>query len=378
MLITTEEGRYDRQELISWWDQDRLRAARILVVGAGALGNEVVKNLLLIGVGHIDVIDLDIVERSNLARCVFFREDDNGSFKSEVVANGAAAINPESVVTSHVGDVTSIGLGWLLQFDLVIGALDNREARLWINQACRKLGLTWVDGAIEGIRGVVKVFPPTGACYECTLGERDREILSKRRSCSLLSTEEMLTGKVPTTATSSSVIAGLQVQEAVRLLHNQESPIANSGWIFTGETFDSYVVNYTEDEFCMSHDSYTDIGGDSLSLSHSVADALLIVASSDSPAATAIDFEREIVRGASCPGCAWNTDINRRIDTVDPTEIICPTCQEPGVIDMALSIAVDDELCLRSFESLGFPPSEIFTIRCDEQRIHFLIGGAQS
>ena len=68
MLITTEEGRYDRQELISWWDQDRLRAARILVVGAGALGNEVVKNLLLIGIGHIDVIDLDIVERSNLAR----------------------------------------------------------------------------------------------------------------------------------------------------------------------------------------------------------------------------------------------------------------------------------------------------------------------
>jgi adenylyltransferase/sulfurtransferase len=200
MLITTEEGRYDRQELISWWDQDRLRTARILVVGAGALGNEVVKNLLLIGIGHIDVIDLDIVERSNLARCVFFREDDNGSFKSEVVANGAAAVNPESIVTSHVGDVTSIGLGWLQQFDLVIGALDNREARLWINQACRKLGLTWVDGAIEGIRGVVKVFPPTGACYECTLGERDREILSKRRSCSLLSTEEMLTGKVPTTS----------------------------------------------------------------------------------------------------------------------------------------------------------------------------------
>jgi len=377
MLITTEEGRYDRQELISWWDQSRLRESRILVVGAGALGNEVIKNLLLIGVGHIDLIDLDIVERSNLARCVFFREGDNGAFKSLVVAQAAAEVNPECIVTAHVGDVTAIGLGFINQFDLVIGALDNREARLWINQACRKLGLTWIDGAIEGIRGVVKVFPPEGACYECTLGERDREILSKRRSCSLLSTEEMLTGKVPTTATSSSLIAGLQVQEAVRLLHQQRSPIENAGWVFTGETFDSYIVTYTEDEFCMAHDRFSKIESGTLKVTDSISIALDRAKALSSTPPSAIDFEREIIRGATCNACEWSVVINRRINSVSPAEITCPHCDEPGIIDMALSIDVDDELCFLTFEELGFPELEILTIRCDQQRVHFLIGGEQ-
>src|SRR5271156_1770164 len=75
-LLIDDEDRYSRLRLISWWRQERLKAARVLVVGAGALGNEVMKNLALLGLGTIYLIDRDVVEPSNLSRSVLFREED--------------------------------------------------------------------------------------------------------------------------------------------------------------------------------------------------------------------------------------------------------------------------------------------------------------
>src|SRR5687768_924383 len=84
------DGRFDRFRLISWWDQARLSRARILVIGAGALGNEIIKNLSLLGVGQLLIADLDRVENSNLSRAILYREADNGLAKAEVAARTAA------------------------------------------------------------------------------------------------------------------------------------------------------------------------------------------------------------------------------------------------------------------------------------------------
>jgi adenylyltransferase/sulfurtransferase len=65
-----EDGRFSRFKLISWWDQDRLSEARIVVIGAGALGNELLKNLALLGVGNVFIADLDQIEKSNLSRSI--------------------------------------------------------------------------------------------------------------------------------------------------------------------------------------------------------------------------------------------------------------------------------------------------------------------
>ena len=89
------EGRYDRQSLIGWWDQDRLARARFLVIGAGALGNEVLKLLALMGAGSILVYDMDRIERSNLSRGVLFREGDEGLRKAEVAVRRLREMNPE-------------------------------------------------------------------------------------------------------------------------------------------------------------------------------------------------------------------------------------------------------------------------------------------
>src|SRR6516165_5841408 len=89
-----DEDRFARFRLISWWDQQRLASARVLVIGAGALGNEILKNLALLGVGRVFLADLDRVANSNLSRSVLFREADCGRPKVEVAAERAHEIYP--------------------------------------------------------------------------------------------------------------------------------------------------------------------------------------------------------------------------------------------------------------------------------------------
>ena len=117
------EGVYN---LLSWFKKDKVKNARVLVAGAGALGNEVVKNLALFGVGHIYVVDFDQIELSNLTRSVLFREDDayNHAYKAEVVAKRAMEINPQIKVTPIVGNLFSeVGFGIYRMVDVVIGCL---------------------------------------------------------------------------------------------------------------------------------------------------------------------------------------------------------------------------------------------------------------
>ncbi len=87
-LDTIEQDLFDRQKRIKGWDQQKINESSILVVGAGATGNELVKNLVLMGLGKIYLIDFDIIERSNLNRCVFFKEIDVNEkiFKADIVA----------------------------------------------------------------------------------------------------------------------------------------------------------------------------------------------------------------------------------------------------------------------------------------------------
>ena len=220
-LVIDDDDRYARFRLIAWWDQEKLAAAKVLVVGAGALGNEVLKNLALLGVGTIYVVDFDRIETSNLTRSVLFRARDCGRPKAEVAAEALRDINPDTRVMPLLANImTEVGLGLFRDVDVVIGCLDNREARLWVNRCCWKVNTPWIDGGIQEINGVVKVFvPPDWACYECAMTENDYRLINLRYSCPLLRQEDMLAGKVPTAPTISSMIAGLQTQEALKLIH---------------------------------------------------------------------------------------------------------------------------------------------------------------
>ncbi len=241
------EDRYSRLRMIPWWDQDRIAACRVLVIGAGALGNEILKNLALLGFRCVVIVDMDRIEVTNLSRTVLYRSADVGNLKAVAAARAFGELSEGAAAHAIVANVVQdCGLGVFEWADVILAGLDNREARLWINRAAWKVGRPWVDGAIEGINGVARVFvsgqPP---CYECTLGETDWAILGQRMSCNLLAHRPDITGKVPTTPTISSIIAGIQVQEVVKLLHGLPT-LASRGFVFEGLNHTSYVVEYTE------------------------------------------------------------------------------------------------------------------------------------
>ena len=90
-----EEDKYSRLRLIPWWDQEGLSDATIMVVGAGAIGNELIKNLALLGIGKILIFDMDAIENTNLTRSVLYRAKDVGRYKAEVASERAMEINPD-------------------------------------------------------------------------------------------------------------------------------------------------------------------------------------------------------------------------------------------------------------------------------------------
>jgi adenylyltransferase/sulfurtransferase len=374
-LVIDEDDRYGRLRLIPWWRQERLRAAKVLVVGAGALGNEALKNLALVGVGTIVVIDLDCVEPSNLSRSVLFRAEDGGRPKAEVAARRVRELNPDVAIHPLRGDVTTdIGLGLFADVDVVIGCLDNREARLWVNRQCWKVGTPWVDAGIQEIQGVVKVFvPPDSACYECAMTSRDYELLNLRYSCPLLRRDDILAGKVPTAPTIASMMAALEVQEALKLIHGL--PVAGgTALVFNGVGNQFYTTQLPHRDDCLSHETYPE--PHALPIGHQAPAASLFGAARgvlEGPLSLALD--RDLVLKVECPRCDWHHEIHRPRTQVSLAEAVCPRCRQPGRPEIASAVEEDSPLAARSLAELGIPPYDIVRIDGAASSAFFLLTG---
>lgn len=321
-----EDDRFDRFRLIGWWNQELIAASKAVVVGAGALGNEIVKNLALLGFGRVLVIDLDRVENSNLSRSVLYRGVDNGKPKAEVAALAAREIYPGMIAHPLVGNVvTGVGIGVFQWADIVFGGLDNREARLAINRHCFRLGKPWVDGAIEQIQGVARLFVPDGPCYECTMSETDWKLLQRRRSCNLLSREEMESGRTPTTPTISSIVAGVQCQEAVKHLHGMDS-LAGRGWVFQGISSDSWTIEYQRKEECYSHDPLEEVVRLKQGVEEVTARELLEMARARLGQEAVVEFCRDMIERLVCQKCGREEEVFASVSSVSSQKAACPHC----------------------------------------------------
>jgi ThiF family len=310
---------------------------------------------------------------------VFFRPEDEGLPKAEVLARRAGELNPNTDIRALVGDVRlTVGLGVFAEVDLVLGGLDNREARLFVNQACWKTGTPWIDGAIEGLMGVVRVFtPPDSACYECTLSERDHELIAARRTCTMLTREEMLSGRTPTTATTSSVIAGMQAQEAVKLLHSERlgpPTLAGAGFQFVGLNHDSYIVRYGRREDCLSHDTYEIERVRILPRDASFAE-LLAFAREDLGADAILELEHEIVLAGDCRQCGHRQTILRPVDSLYAGAGLCPMCANAWRLEFAHTIEDDSPLLSSCSSDLGLPLADYVVARAGLERRFFSLTG---
>jgi len=176
-LTVEERGLYDRQFRLEGWSQRIVKSSRILIAGVGGLGCEIAKNLAMLGIGHLDLVDLDVIEHSNLNRQVLFTGAREGDPKAIVAAKKLADINPNITIKGFHTSLERLDPSIYKEVDLIIGGLDSMNARLNLNAQAVRFKKPFVDGGVSGYYGhVYTIFPYENACYECNplpVGESD-------------------------------------------------------------------------------------------------------------------------------------------------------------------------------------------------------------
>lgn len=218
MLSADELTRYARQLILAevgLAGQERLRRARVLVVGAGGLGSPVALYLAAAGVGELGIIDDDRVELSNLHRQILHATPDVGRAKADSASRAVRDLNPGVVVRAHEERLTTTRAESLCAaYDLVVDGSDNYTTRYAVNDACAHVGRPWVYGSVERFSGQVSVFgAPDGPCYRCLFPEQPAP--GSTASC-----EEIgVLGAVP------GVIGALQANEALKWILGIGEPL---------------------------------------------------------------------------------------------------------------------------------------------------------
>ncbi|WP_034352793.1 HesA/MoeB/ThiF family protein [Deinococcus phoenicis] len=230
-LSRTELRRYSRQLLVPEWleagAQERVRAASVLVVGAGGLGGPVIAQLAGAGTGRLVIADDDTVDLSNLHRQTLFGLADVGRPKAGVAAARAQALNPHvrvEVAARLTADNAAELVGGV---DLVVDATDNFGTRYNLADACQRAGREWVWGAASGTSGLVSVFGPA-------LGLRDVfPDPGEAESCN----EAGVLGPLP------NVVGSVMALEALKVLGGVGEALRGRLWTFEALTGRVRVLN---------------------------------------------------------------------------------------------------------------------------------------
>jgi len=218
------------RQLIVWGarGQNKLRTATVLLAGAGAIGNEVAKNLAMLGIRRILIADRDRVEMSNVSRMIFFQSGDLGKNKAEVLAKNIHAKYPYVETRAYRGDLENMPLKLYLDSQVILSGLDNVISRIFLTQICRKYLIPLVDAGIIGLTGRVQTYiPPNDTCPICLFPPNQySNIVGLRNPCE--GPPEQQT--VPSFATSISLVSSILAQETVKIILGLEEYQAAMKW----------------------------------------------------------------------------------------------------------------------------------------------------
>lgn len=220
MLSDAELDRYARQIILPQFGgagQARLGESHVVLIGAGGIGCPAATYLAAAGVGTLSIIDLDVVELSNLHRQPLFSDADIGRPKADVAAAAARRINPHvelRAIAERLGSDNAASM--LAEASLVIDGSDNFETRLAVNKAAVELRIPLLSAAIGALEGQISLYEgwrPDSPCYQCLVGhDPDREGIN----CAEAGVLGALAGMVGTMA----------ALEAIRLLTGWGKPLA--------------------------------------------------------------------------------------------------------------------------------------------------------
>jgi adenylyltransferase/sulfurtransferase len=216
-LTAAERARYQRHlslKEIGAAGQERLKAARVLIVGAGGLGSPAALYLAAAGCGTLGLVDFDRVDVSNLQRQVLFDTAGLGQPKAEAGRARLAALNPEIRVIAHALELKAANVRALLgEYDLVIDGSDRLSTRYLVNDACVLLERPLISAAIHRFEGQLMTYVPgRGPCYRCLFPQASDGVVANCAEAGVL-------GVLP------GVLGTLEATEAIKLITGVGTPL---------------------------------------------------------------------------------------------------------------------------------------------------------
>jgi molybdopterin-synthase adenylyltransferase len=212
MIPDGDKERYRRQIEIEGFGaegQERLARARVLIAGAGGLGNAAAAYLAAAGVGVLRIVDNGEVELGNLNRQFLYTDADIGRAKAPALRDRLQPLNPGCRLEPVVAVMDEASLPGLLDgMDIAVDALDNLPTRYSLNKACLDRGIPLVHGAVHGMQGqVMAVLPGRSACLMCLYGERT------------------WSGIIPVLGATPGIAGCIQAAEVIKILTGLGSPL---------------------------------------------------------------------------------------------------------------------------------------------------------
>ncbi len=383
--MNTYEKKTDRQERIPHFSQNAIRNTRVIVVGAGATGNEVLKCLALTGFGYVFIADMDFISTSNLSRTVLFTEADIGKRKASTAAERFCGMSIDAGSADFFdGDLChGMGEGVFRHADMVIGCVDNEQTRLYVSNLCQVLRKPYIDTGIGGFNW--NIFSASGQkdgpCYACTLSQtqENKALQRVRNSCDVTRRKAAKEDHIPTIGISASAAAALAVQEAIKISHQLHNPLnelclPRYGWMscFTAEDNRLQNIHFSIRSDCEHHDNYDNHGGvmeTPISARWKLKDVLLWVQKQFGKEYAVALYkdnvcaDRSFVTKAFCEYCGTAIDIYRPQPLQDE-DMLCKDCRKAGRVPQMPSNATiknwfstEDEECLQEMTllELGIP-----------------------
>ncbi|MBC7984299.1 MAG: molybdopterin-synthase adenylyltransferase MoeB [Candidatus Obscuribacterales bacterium] len=241
-LSQSELARYSRHlslREIGLTGQEKLKAARVLVIGAGGLGSPSILYLAAAGVGTIGIVDFDTVDVSNLQRQVLFDTASVGSYKAAIARERLLALNPEITVIAHQIELQANNVREVFaNYDVILDGTDRFGTRYLVNDACVILRKPLVSAAIHRFEGQAFTYvPDDGPCYRCLFAEPPADGLVP--NCA----EAGVLGVLP------GVLGGIQATEAIKLIAGVGEPLI--GRLLA---YDALEMRFSEFKFARRND----------------------------------------------------------------------------------------------------------------------------
>ena len=217
--------------------QQRLKAARILIVGAGGLGAPAALYLAAAGVGVVGLVDPDVIALSNLQRQVLYATAEVGELKVDRAADRLQALNPHVQIEAHAVTVAADNAADVVSgYDIVLDGTDNFPVRFAVNDACVAASKPLVSGAIGRWTGQIGVFAPGGPCYRCLVPESPPDA----ETCSAVGVVGALAG----------VIGSMMALEAIKLVAGAGEPLKGRLLIYDALAAETRTVGLSRDPAC--------------------------------------------------------------------------------------------------------------------------------